>query len=237
MEVSGSCGAAARQQCPDFPPVAGGGELARACVAPWSARRAPPPTSRHALTLYLRHYLRCCPAVCGLPPEYCSFGPNFERCKPWLRVHAPELYPELVGDGDDEAEAAAEALAKVSVDDETSGGAGGGGGKRGKKGKKGGGEPKVVITRKDRNKRKYVTIVSGLDEFPTIKLKKAAKAMGKKFSCGSSVSDTPSGVGKEIDIQGDVCYDVPAVLVSLGVPADRIFIQEGSRLVRAEIED
>lgn len=34
--------------------------------------------------------------VCGLPAEYCEFGPDFNRCKPWLIEHCPELYPELV---------------------------------------------------------------------------------------------------------------------------------------------
>ncbi|KAG8052832.1 hypothetical protein GUJ93_ZPchr0001g32657 [Zizania palustris] len=33
-------------------------------------------------------------AVCGLPAEYCEFGHDFERCKPWLRAHAPGVYPE-----------------------------------------------------------------------------------------------------------------------------------------------
>lgn len=32
--------------------------------------------------------------VCGLPAEYCEFGPDFERCKPWLRAHAPGVYPD-----------------------------------------------------------------------------------------------------------------------------------------------
>ena len=32
--------------------------------------------------------------VRGLPAEYCEFGPDFERCKPWLRAHAPGVYPE-----------------------------------------------------------------------------------------------------------------------------------------------
>eukprot|EP00899_Mesostigma_viride_P002054 jgi/Mesvir1/1184/Mv17679-RA.1 len=32
---------------------------------------------------------------CGLPPEYCEFGPNFEKCKPWLIENCPGLYPEL----------------------------------------------------------------------------------------------------------------------------------------------
>lgn len=32
--------------------------------------------------------------VCGLPAEYCEFGPDFERCKPWLRANAPGVYPD-----------------------------------------------------------------------------------------------------------------------------------------------
>jgi density-regulated protein len=32
--------------------------------------------------------------VCDLPAEYCEFAPDFERCKPWLRAHAPGVYPD-----------------------------------------------------------------------------------------------------------------------------------------------
>lgn len=35
-------------------------------------------------------------AVCSLPAEYCEFGPDFEKCKPWLIQNAPELYPDLL---------------------------------------------------------------------------------------------------------------------------------------------
>ena len=34
--------------------------------------------------------------VCGLPAEYCEFGPDFEKCKPWLIQNAPNLYPQLL---------------------------------------------------------------------------------------------------------------------------------------------
>ncbi|KAF8401004.1 hypothetical protein HHK36_014307 [Tetracentron sinense] len=34
--------------------------------------------------------------VCSLPAEYCEFGPDFEKCKPWLIENAPELYPDLL---------------------------------------------------------------------------------------------------------------------------------------------
>lgn len=34
---------------------------------------------------------------CGMPPEYCEFGPDFEtHCDPWLRKHHPELRQELL---------------------------------------------------------------------------------------------------------------------------------------------
>lgn len=36
-----------------------------------------------------------CPA-CSLPAEYCEFGPDFEKCKPWLLKNAPDLYPDLL---------------------------------------------------------------------------------------------------------------------------------------------
>ena len=33
---------------------------------------------------------------CSLPPEFCEYGVKFETCKPWLREHAPHLYPQLL---------------------------------------------------------------------------------------------------------------------------------------------
>lgn len=46
---------------------------------------------------------------------------------------------------------------------------------------------KVLIKRVERNKRKYVTAVSGL-EAHGLDLKKVAKDFGKKFATGSSVT-------------------------------------------------
>ena len=65
---------------------------------------------------------------------------------------------------------------------------------------------KIYIKRVERNKRKYVTEVSGLEAFG-LDLKKVAKEFGKKFATGSSVTKTASG-GEEITIQGDVSDDV-----------------------------
>ena len=33
---------------------------------------------------------------CGMPPEYCEYGPDFEtHCDPWLKKHHPELHASL----------------------------------------------------------------------------------------------------------------------------------------------
>ncbi|KAK3014728.1 hypothetical protein RJ639_008398 [Escallonia herrerae] len=39
--------------------------------------------------------------ICGLPPEYCEFGPDFEKCKPWLIKNAPDVYPDLIKEASD----------------------------------------------------------------------------------------------------------------------------------------
>lgn len=44
-----------------------------------------------------------------------------------------------------------------------------------------------------------------------VKMKDAAKKIGKQFACGSSVSKAPSGV-EEVVIQGDVLADLPDFL-------------------------
>ncbi|CAN0111892.1 unnamed protein product, partial [Hapterophycus canaliculatus] len=78
-------------------------------------------------------------------------------------------------------------------------------------GKKGsGGEQRVVIGRLSRNRRKFVTVVGGLDTFPG-KYKIAAPSFYDQFACGSSVSKAPSGA-EEVVIQGDVLMDLPGFL-------------------------
>ena len=42
----------------------------------------------------------------------------------------------------------------------------------------------------------------------------AASALGKKFGAGASVGKSPTGV-PQIDIQGDVAYDLPEQLAKL----------------------
>jgi density-regulated protein len=65
---------------------------------------------------------------------------------------------------------------------------------------------KVIIKRVERNKRKFVTSITGL-EVHGLDLKKVAKDLGKRFAAGSSVTKAPGG-GDEITLQGDLSDDV-----------------------------
>ena len=45
---------------------------------------------------------------CGMPPEYCEFGPDFEtHCGPWLKKHHPDLFETLASSRGAEAVKAA----------------------------------------------------------------------------------------------------------------------------------
>lgn len=64
----------------------------------------------------------------------------------------------------------------------------------------------------ERNKRKFVTVISGL-EAHGLDNKKVAKGLGKKFATGSSVTKATgaaaaTGTNEEITVQGDVSEEV-----------------------------
>jgi len=86
----------------------------------------------------------------------------------------------------------------------------------------------VTVARVQRNKRKYVTVVRGLENFG-VKLGDASKAFSKKFSCGASVVKGSMG-NDEIDVQGDVSDDLASFLESqFKVPFDVIVFDEGKK--------
>lgn len=151
--------------------------------------------------------------VCGLPPEYCEFGPEFEKCKPWLIQNAPDLYPDLLKAANATgADKVADQLQSTGISS-TDAAAGGSsepkqeevkrlpGGKIKKKEKK-----EVVIEKVVRNKRKCITTVKGLELFG-VKLSDASKKLGKKFATGASVVKGPTDK-EQIDVQGDISYDI-----------------------------
>ncbi|KAK0510842.1 hypothetical protein JMJ35_006394 [Cladonia borealis] len=166
-----------------------------------------------------RHVIYC--GVCTLPPEYCEFGGTAKKCKEWLEKTHPDMHERLYSE-----EAITASLSTLSVDAQ----------KRAEKDakkkeakaaaaesreKEAREQAMVYIKRVERNKRKYVTAVSGL-EAHGMDLKKVAKEFGKKFATGSSVTKTASG-GEEIVVQGDNSDDIFDWVVDVGgVPEDNV---------------
>jgi density-regulated protein len=74
-------------------------------------------------------------------------------------------------------------------------------------------DTRIVITRVQRQKRKFVTVIAGLETVPDLRVKDAAKIFGKKFSSGASVNEAANG-SKEVVIQGDMTLQIPEVLIS-----------------------
>jgi density-regulated protein len=87
----------------------------------------------------------------------------------------------------------------------------------------------VYIKRIERNNRKHVTAVSGLEAFG-LDLKKVAKEFGKKFATGSSVTKTASGTD-EIVVQGDVSDEIEEFLLEnyKEIPEDNIELIEDKK--------
>jgi density-regulated protein DRP1 len=160
--------------------------------------------------------------VCNNPPEYCEYGGTVKKCQEWLEKSHPEMYSRIWS-----AEALEAATADLSVDAQ----------KRAAKdaqkkaAKAEAAEQKqadklasatVTIKRIERNKKKFVTAVIGLEAFG-LELKKVAKDLGKKFATGSSVTKVPSG-GEEIVVQGDVSDELEEFLLEKYkvIPEDNI---------------
>ena len=143
--------------------------------------------------------------------QYCEFGGKTKKCSDWLASHHPELHGKLYS-----ADAVAANLSTLSVEAQKRA-------ERDAQKKAAKAEAaeareserlahaKVTIHRIERNKRKYVTTVQGLEEYG-LELKKVGKEMGKKFATGASVTKMASG-GEEITIQGDLSDDVLEWLV------------------------
>lgn len=111
----------------------------------------------------------------------------------------------------------------------------------------------VTIKRIERNKRKFVTAIHGLEVFGgspghaftchgladgatfviDIELKKAAKFLAQKFATGASVTKNAQGQD-EIVVQGDVSDDVLELIegntgIFKGIPADNVEVVEDKK--------
>ena len=73
-------------------------------------------------------------------------------------------------------------------------------------------DTRVVIAKDQRNKKKAITVVIGLDTVPDVKLKECAKAFAKRFAGASSVKEREGG-GQEVIIQGDHMEEVARMII------------------------
>ncbi|CAI7627400.1 unnamed protein product [Penicillium discolor] len=175
-----------------------------------------------------RHVVYC--GVCTLPPEYCEFGGTAKKCEEWLKDNESDLWDTLYSEdalnanlstlsvsaqeraAKDAAKKEAKAAANEARDSERKAAS------------------KIQIKRVERNKRKYVTVVIGLEVFG-LENKKIAKDLGKKFATGSSVTRSPAGI-EEITVQGDVSDDLREWLLEIHgkkIPASNIELIEDKK--------
>lgn len=147
---------------------------------------------RHGI-IYPLNLVYC--GECTMPLEYCEFHPNFDKCKAWLEKNLPNLFENMYLNKDNDPKGDNGDGETKEKKRQTRGGRG-----QVKAHKKKTGPQKVCLSRASRGKRKFVTVVTGLNTFD-IDLKVAAKFFGTKFACGSSVTGDD-----EIVIQGD-CKD------------------------------
>eukprot|EP00877_Chromochloris_zofingiensis_P012849 jgi/Chrzof1/7818/Cz02g37200.t1 len=102
-------------------------------------------------------------------------------------------------------------------------------------------KPQIVLETNTRNKKKCVTTIIGLEGFG-IKLSEAAKAFGKKFACGASVTKSATG-SEQIDMQGDFLHQLAELIPkNYGsshsvTKADMYYIDEKKKLPYFDDED
>jgi len=144
--------------------------------------------------------------VCTFPLEYCEFGSHFTRCKEWLLKEHPDQYEKYYSEEALQAKIGTLSLeAQEKLEKDTAK-------KEAKAEAKAQSDLKkkmasqVTVKRIERNKRKFVTSVHGLEAF-NVDLKKAAKFFATKFATGASVTKNQQGQD-EIVVQGDVSSDI-----------------------------
>lgn len=151
--------------------------------------------------------------VCTFPPEYCEFGVLLKRCKEWLAENEQALFDKLYSE-----EALANATSTLSIEKEEQihkdlek--------KQAKEEKKLERElqkklaSKIVIKRIERNRRKHIISINGL-EVLNVDIKKLAKTFASKFATGASVTKNAEKKD-EVLVQGDVSDEARALIEKL----------------------
>ncbi|KAH9077011.1 density-regulated protein DRP1 [Lactarius deliciosus] len=144
--------------------------------------------------------------VCTYPPEYCEFGNSLSKCKEWLQAQHPDLYEKYYSDVALKAklgtisQEAQSRLEEETIKKEAKADAKADAARKKKL------ASQVIIKRIERNKRKFVTSIRGLEAFG-VDLKKAAKLFAQRFATGGSVTKNAAGID-EIVVQGDVSQEI-----------------------------
>tara|TARA_B110000971_G_C19704704_1_gene361497 strand:- start:77 stop:607 length:531 start_codon:yes stop_codon:yes gene_type:complete len=86
------------------------------------------------------------------------------------------------------------------------------------------GGPVVMVTIKNRTKRKFIVNINGMEKFG-VKLKDAGKKLSKKYACSATVTKNAMQQ-KEIVMSGNIGYDIAEVIHSLydNIPIDAIVV-------------
>jgi density-regulated protein DRP1 len=158
-----------------------------------------------------------CP-VSSLPFEFCEWDPQFKKCKANFEENWKTYYPDVEGDeelaalmsrlgfeGGDEASRKAQKSKKEADPDKPPQAPG-------KVKDKGQAVREIVIELNNRNKKKHITTVKGLEHFHDDPAA-AAKLFGKRFACGSALKKGQNGQPDQIEIQGSCRDELPSVMV------------------------
>ena len=92
----------------------------------------------------------------------------------------------------------------------------------------------MVIELNNRNKKKHITVVKGLEGFPSVDPAAAAKLFGKRFACGSALKKGQAGQADCIEIQGSCRDELPSFMVDkLKLSLDDIVLLIDGKKVKA----
>lgn len=153
--------------------------------------------------------------ICSLPFEYCEYHPSAIKCQSWLQSNHPDLYLHYYSDNNNNT-TTNPTTSTTGTAGSTAGGADARSSSRGGKAQLKDDSKRLereqqarlsakILLRKDtRNKRKSLTIITGLAALG-LDLKKVAKRLANKFACGCSVqvNQTMAGFPEEVVLQGD----------------------------------
>ena len=175
-----------------------------------------------------------------MPFEFCEWTPSFKKCKENFEQNGATYFPEVDVEDFEQLMArlgleGGDAASKKAQSSKNKSGGGEEGGEKLMPGGKKKGKPveEVTIELNNRNKKKHITVVKGLDRFD-VDTAAAAKTFGKKFACGSALKKAQDGLPESIEIQGNYRDELPALIVDkLKLSLENIFVVVDGKKVKA----